>query len=139
MYILIEERKKWCFMNIILLNFMIQFFLSLLLLHGWLRPGASNDISLEIKDQRTLLILAYKWIINIQQYSMRKTCQCTVLISKMKNRIHWCKWNVAIMNKYWIYKGFWIFQVTVTVMYWYKFFCHTSIWDKTINFPCVLN
>ena len=74
-------------MNIILLDFMIQFFLSLLLLHGWLRPGASNDISPEIKDQRTHLILAYKWIINIQQYSMRKTFQSIALIFKMKNRI----------------------------------------------------
>lgn len=87
-------------MNIILLNFMIQFFPSLLLLHGWLRPGASNDVSLEIKDQRTPLILAYKWIINIQQYSMRKTCQSIALIFKMQNRIHWC---IAIINTYLIY------------------------------------
>ena len=136
MYTLIEARKKWCFMNIMLLNFMIQFFLSLLLLHGWLRPGASNDISLEIKDQSTSHFSLHVDHKHSTMFYAKNFCQGISLIFKVKNKI---RCTIEIINKYWIYGRFWIFQVTVTGMYWYKFFCYTRIWHKTINFPCVLN
>ena len=91
MYILIEERKKWCFMNIILLNFMIQFFLSLLLLHGWLRPGASNDISLEIKDQNTSHFSLHVDHKHSTMFYAKNFCQGISLIFKVKNKTRWCK------------------------------------------------